>query len=300
MGMLHLAYNGFKAFLEGPLTWENYKQKVIDSYGDALWNFHLFCAVVMNKRLADIKEMITSLAPSQYLEVLEETNDEKLEAVYESVASKSEAVIQPLSDVDVYFVLTPLPKFCCSIPANGKLNAVISVRYNMEHMHLILAHEYAHCIFAPYMAGYKQIAEFTERSSEQKFRQFMAKLYFERPLKFQIVNEGLATYFPRLLFPQLAIHDLLFMMPPDAVTWCVEHERMIKATMGEDLELGGMESSGRYLLDGPMANPPDEFPAKTGYYAGYRVIKSCLKNMALEELLSLDVDGIIRESKYFK
>jgi uncharacterized protein YjaZ len=298
--MLHLVYNGFKAFLEGPLTWKNYKQKVIDSYGDAIWNFHLFCAVVMGKQLEDIKKMISSLSPSQYIEVLEEINDEKLEAVYKIVASKSKEVIQPVSEVDVYFVLTPLPKFCCSIPANGKLNAVVSVRYNMENMHLILAHEYAHCLLAPYMAGYKQIEELTERLPEQKFRQFIAEFHLNQPLKFQIVNEGLASYFPRLVFTDLSIHDLLFMMPADAVTWCIENERMIKATIGEELEVGGMEPYRKYLMNGPMSNPPKKFPVKTGYYAGYKIIENCLKSMSVEEVCSLGVDGVIRESKYFK
>jgi len=298
--MLHLVYNDFKAFLEGPLTWKNYRQKVIDSYGDTMWNFHLFCAIAMGKQLEDIKKMIPAILPSQYIEVLEEIDDEKLEAVYNTVASKSKEVIQPVSEVDVYFVLTPLPKFCCSIPANGKLNAVVSVRYSMEKMHLILAHEYAHCLLAPYLAGYKQIEELTERLPEQEFRLLMAKLHLNQSLKFHIVNEGLASCFPRLIFTDLSIYDLLFMMPKDAVTWCMENERMIKAAIIEELELEGMESYRKYFMNGPMSNLPEKFPAKIGYYAGYRIIENCLKSMSLEEVCSLGVDGIIHESKYFR
>jgi uncharacterized protein YjaZ len=272
----------------------------MDSYGDAMWHFHLFCAIAMGKQFEDVEKMISTISPSQYLEVLEKINDEKLEAVYKTVASKSKEVIQPVSEVDVYFVLTPLPKFCCSIPANGKLNAVVSVRYSMENMHLILAHEYAHCLLAPYLAGYKQIEELTERLPEQEFRQFMAKFHLNQPLKFHVVNEGLASYFPRLIFADLSIDDLLFMMPKDAVIWCTENERMMKTVIGEELELRGMESHGKYLMNGPMSNPPERFPAKIGYYVGYRIIENCLKSMSLEEVCSLGVDGVIRESKYFK
>ncbi len=298
--MLHLAYHDFKAFLEGPLTWKNYRQKVIDPYGDTMWNFHLFCAIAMGKQLEDIKKLIPKISPSQYIEVLEEINDEKLEAVYNTIASKSKEVIQPVTEVDAYFVLTPLPKFCCSVPANGKLNAVLSVRYNMEKMHLILAHEYAHCLLAPYLAGYKQIEEFTERLPEQKFRQLMDKLNLNQPLKFHIVNEGLASYFPRLIFADLSIYNLFFMMSKDAVTWCMENERLIKAAIIGELGLEGMESYRKYLMNGPMSNPPEKFPAKIGYYTGYRIIENCLKSMSLEEVCSLGVDRIIHESKYFK
>jgi len=42
------------------------------------------------------------------------------------------------------------------------------------------------------------------------------------------------------------------------------------------------------------------FPEKTGYYAGYKVIENCLKSMSVEEVCSLGVDGVIRESNYFK
>jgi uncharacterized protein YjaZ len=254
----------------------------------------------MGKQSEDIKKTIPTISPSQYSEVLEETNDEKLETVYNTVASKSKELIQPVSEVDVYFVLTPLPRFCCSVPANGKLNAVVSVRYPMEKMPLILAHEYAHCLVAPYMAGYRQIEELAERLPEQQFRQFMAEFHLSQLLKFQIVNEGLASYFPRLIFPDRSIHDLLFMMPADAVTWCIENERRIKATIGEELEVGGMEPYRKYLMNGPLANPPEKFPVKIGYYAGYRIIESCLKSMSLEEVCSLGVEGIIQESKYFR
>lgn len=298
--MLYLAYKGFRDFLEGPLTWKNYKQKVIDSYGNAMWNFHLFCAVVMGKKLEDIKKMISSVSPPQYVKFLEEVNGERLEAVYETVKSKSKEVIQPVNEVDVYFVLTPLPKFCCSIPANGKLNAVISVRYNIENIHLILAHEYAHCLFAPHMIDYEQIEELTERPPEHKFGQLMAQFHLNQPLKFQIVNEGFASYFPRLIFADLSIDDALFMMPEDAVNWCTENERMIKETISEELELGGLESNRKYLLSGPMSNPPKKFPEKTGYYVGYKIIENCLKSMSVEKVCSLDVDGIIDESEYFE
>ena len=54
--MLYLAYKGFKAFLEGPLTWENYEQKVIDSYGNVMWNYHLFLAIMMSSGFENIKK----------------------------------------------------------------------------------------------------------------------------------------------------------------------------------------------------------------------------------------------------
>ena len=298
--MLHLAHKDFKAFLHGPLTWKEYRQKVIDPHGDVMWNFHLFCTTMMGKQLEDIKKMVPTISPSQYAEVLEGINDEKLEVVYKTVASKSKEIIQPISEVDVYFVLTPLPKFCCSIPADGKLNAVISVRYNIENMHLILAHEYAHCLLAPYLPGYKQIEELTERLPEHEFRQFMAEVHLSKPLKFHIVNEGLASFFPRLIFTDLSIYHLLFMMPKDAVTWCMKNERMIKAAIGKELELEGIESYGKFLMNGPMSNPPEKLPPKIGYFAGYRIIENCLRNMSLEEVCSLGVDGVIDESKYFE
>ena len=298
--MLYLAYKGFKAFLEGPLTWENYEQKVIGSYGNVMRNYHLFHAIMMSSGFENIKKTVSSISPSEYTEILGKVNDEKLKASYETVTEKSNKEIQPVDEIDVYFILTPLPDFSGTVPGNGKLNAVITVSYNPEKIPLILSHEYAHCLFTPHIIDYEQIKELAERLPEEKFSQFIAKFYLGQPLKFQIVNEGFASYFPRLIFRTLSIYDALWAMPRDAVTRCMRNERLVKETIGKDLEERGMEIHRKYVMGGSGANPPRGLPEKTAYYVGYRIIENCSKNMSLKDLCSLDVDGIISESGYFQ
>lgn len=239
--MLYLAYKRFKAFLNGPLTWENYEQKVIDPYGNVMWNYHLFRAIMMGNEFEYVKKMISSVSPSDYTEVLGKVDDEKLKAIYGTVTEKSNKEIQPVDEIDVYFILTPLPDFSGIVPGNGKLNTVISVSYNLEKMPLILSHEYAHCLFTPHITDYKPIKELTERLPEEKFNQLIAKFYLGQPLKISIVNEGFASYFPRLVFTGLSIYDALWAMPKDAVTWCTKNERLVKETIAKDLEERGME-----------------------------------------------------------
>jgi hypothetical protein len=301
--MLYLAYKGFKAFLEGPLTWENYEQKVIDSYGNVMWNYHLFHATMMSSGFENIKKMISSISPSEYTEILGKVNDEKLKASYGTVTEKSNKEIQPVDEIDVYFILTPLPDFSGIVPGNGKLNAVISASYNPEKIPLILSHEYAHCLFTPHVTDYEQIkelTELTERLSEEKFNQLIAKFYLGQPLKFQIVNEGFASYFPRLISKSLSIYDALWAMPKDAVTRCMRNERLVKETIGKDLEERGMEIHRKYVMGGSWANPPKGLPEKTAYYVGYRIIENCSKNMSIKEICSSGVDNIISESRYFQ
>jgi hypothetical protein len=298
--MLYLAYKDFKAFLEGPLTWGNYEQKVIGSYGNVMRNYHLFHTMMMGSGFENVKNMISSISPSEYTEILRKVDDEKLKASYGTVTEKSNKEIQPVDEIDVYFILTPLPDFSGIVPGNGKLNAVISASYNPEKIPLILSHEYAHCLFTPYVTDYEQIKELTERLPEEKFNQLIAKLYLGQPLKFQIVNEGFASYFPRLIFENLSIYDALWAMQKDAVTRCVKNERLVKETIRKDLEERGMEIHRKYVMGGSWANPPEGLPEKTAYYVGYKIIENCLKNMSVKDICSSGVDGIISESGYFQ
>jgi hypothetical protein len=298
--MLYLAYKDFKAFLEGPLTWGNYEQKVIGSYGNVMRNYHLFHTMMMGSGFENVKNMISSILPSEYTEILRKVDDEKLKASYGTVTEKSNKEIQPVDEIDVYFILTPLPDFSGIVPGNGKLNAVISASYNPEKIPLILSHEYAHCLFTPYVTDYEQIKELTERLPEEKFNQLIAKLYLGQPLKFQIVNEGFASYFPRLIFENLSIYDALWAMQKDAVTRCVKNERLVKETIRKDLEERGMEIHRKYVMGGSWANPPEGLPEKTAYYVGYKIIENCLKNMSVKDICSSGVDGIISESGYFQ
>lgn len=263
-------------------------------------NYHLFNAIMMSSEFENIKRVISSISPSEYTEILGKVNDEKLKASYRTVTEKSNKEIQPVDEIDVYFILTPLPDFSGIVPGNGKLNAVISVSYNPEKIPLILSHEYAHCLFTPHITDYEQIKELTERLPEEKFNQLITKFFLGQPLKFQIVNEGFASYFPRLIFKNLSIYDALWTMSKDAVTRCMRNEKLVKETIGKDLEERGMEIYRKYVMGGSWANPPKGLPEKTAYYVGYRIIENCSKNMPIKGICSLGVDGIISESGYFQ
>ena len=247
--------------------------------------------------------MISSISPSEYTEILRKVNDEKLKASYGTVTEKSNKEIQPVDEIDVYFILTPLPDFSGIVLGNGKLNAVISVSYNPEKIPLILSHEYAHCLFIPHITDSEQIRELTEvteRLPEEKFGQLIAKLYLGQPLKFQIVNEGFASYFPELIFENLSIYDALWAMPKDAVTRCMRNERLVKEIIGKDLEERGMEIHRKYVMGGSSADPPKGLPVKTAYYVGYRIIENCSKNISTKEICSSSIDNIISKSGYFQ
>ena len=295
--MLVMAYRGFRDFLYSPPTWENYKRLVLDPY-PAVLNCHRIFGVMMGG-IDKIRPFISSISPQKYLDILNKVDEEKLREIYHSVMAKCMQIIQPTDEIDVYFMLSPFMPVSMSLPASGKMNIVLSVAYDIKLIPLVLCHEYGHCIFVPRMAGEDEIQKFTDELSEEKFEQLIRKLWFDRPLKWGMINEGFASYFPKLVFPECSIYDCLWMMQKDAVDWCMNNERKLKNNIRRSFEEYGIEVRRKYMMAGPLANPPEGFPRQTMYYVGYRVVENCLKKISLEKFFSLKVDDIISVSGYF-
>ncbi len=296
--MLFLAYKGFKNFLEGSPTWEDYKRKVIDPY-PALWNFHLVFGVMMGG-MEKIKRLVSAISPQRYLDVFNRVKEERLCEIYDSVMAGCSGVLRPMEEVDVYFVLSQFMPVSMSVPASGKMNVVLSVAYDMQQIPLVLSHEYAHCVFVPRMTEQGEVQKFTDELSKERFEQLIWQLWFNRPLKWGMVNEGFASFFPRLVSSECSVYDALWMMPKEAVDWCMKNERQLKDNISKNLEERGMEVMRKYLLAGSLSRPPEGFPEQTAYYVGYRVVESCLEKTSLERLFSLGIGGIISTSRYFR
>jgi len=295
--MLFFAYEGLMKFLEGSLTWENYKRQVIDPY-PVMRNFHLIMGTMVGG-MKIIKSIISMISPQRYFNVLRRVRKEELYEVYEHVISECSRIIRPENEVDVYFILTPFMPSSMSVPAHGRMNIILSIAYEMKQLPLVLSHEYAHCIYVPKIVERGIIEKFTDKLSEEEFKQLICQLWFNRPLKWGIVNEGFSSFFPRLVFPECSIYDALWMMPKEAIDWCMKNENQLKDHMSKDLEKGGIEIIRKYFIAGSLSNPPEGFPNQTAYYVGYKVIEECLKKVSLKKFLSLAVDDVISSSKYF-
>ena len=295
--MLFLAYKGFERFLKGPLTWENYKREVIDPY-PVMRNYHLIFSAFLGG-IEGLKALVSTISPERYLEVLSRVKEEELLEMHESVMARCEEVVQPELEVDIYLILSPFMPSSMSVPASGKMNVVASVAYG-EKLPLVLSHEYAHCIFVPKMSESGLVERFTEDLSDEEFYELISKLWFDRPLKWGMVNEGFASFFTKFVFPECSMYEALWMMPREAVDWCARNERKLKEEISRNLEERGREAMRKYFMTGPLSSPPEGFPGQTAYYAGYRIVESCLKRISLKEFFSLGIDEIVSASGYFK
>lgn len=246
-----------------------------------------------------IKPLISMISPQRYLNVLRRMREKELYEVYEHVISECSRVIRPKNEVDVYFILTPFMPSSMSVPAQGRMNIVLSIAYEMKQLPLVLSHEYAHCIYVPKIVERGMIEKFTDKLSEEEFKQLICQLWFKHPLKWGIVNEGFASFFPRLVFPECSIYDALWMMPKEVVDWCMKNEKRVKDHMSKNLEKLEIEITRKYLIAGSLSNPPKGFQDHTAYYDGCKVVEKCLKEISLEKFLSPGIYDVISNSRCF-
>jgi len=119
-------------------------------------------------------------------------------------------------------------------------------------------------------------------------------------LRREVVSEGLAVYLTTLVDTGFTLKNAVPFMPESSVDWCMAHERVIKDSIRLELEDSEDRIFFRYISDGSIAEPPRGFVQKTAYFAGYRIIESCVKQgMGLEEICAADSRTIIEKSKYF-
>ena len=274
-GKVILAYKGFEKFLGTEHTWENYQKYVLDSYPavNKLHEKYQECDLI-NK--SSFTKQIINISESKYRKILENVDDRRLRSMYDSAVRRCNAALPPKEEIDVCFFLCPF-KDCLMLSVFGRNTILISIEYKLEDIPLIIVHEYAHCLHFQYKPP---------KESES--------------LSDWIINEGVASFFPRIIDESASIYEGLWMMPRSAVDWCIENEKLIIDTIGPDLNKGGLEIEKKYICGGSgFAKPPEGFPEKTGYYIGYRIIEKCLKEKPLRELCSLSSDEVIAESRLF-
>ena len=120
-------------------------------------------------------------------------------------------------------------------------------------------------------------------------------------LRREVVSEGMAVYLTTLILEDLGLSHSIPFMPESSVDWCLENEQLIKDSIRLELEDSGNQIFFRYISDGAIADPPEEFVQKTAYFTGYQIVKACIgQGMKLEEICLLDSESVIDKSGYFK
>jgi len=274
-GRIILAYKAFEDYMTSEKSWENFQKSLLDRFPEMQYLHKLNIKYGFIDSVG-FREDILNFSIDSFKVFLGWVNDNSINELYDSIILKCNNQLVPLNNVDLCFYL-PYGD-CFMINGEGKQTIFISLKYSPKKIPLILCHEYAHCL------------HYQRRPEEIEC------------LKRNIITEGIACYLPTLLFENSSIYNGLWMMPKEAIDWCVEHEQDIKDSIMVELNDGGMNTTKKYIAGGKgFATPPKGFPEKTGYYIGYRIIQSCInKGITLSEICSLDAQTTIDRSGYFK
>jgi hypothetical protein len=120
-------------------------------------------------------------------------------------------------------------------------------------------------------------------------------------LKRELVSEGMAVYLTTLILKDPGLSQSIPFMPESSVKWCFENEQLIKESIKTELNDTTYSCLKKFIADGPVSTPPKGFVEKTGYFAGYQIIASCIKKgIKLEDICLLNSDSVIAESGYFR
>ena len=274
-GRIILAYKGFEAFLETEKTWQDFEQQLLIPYPEV--------QIVHEKQMSwgaidslEFPKQIKTYQKDDFAHYFSQYDVAYLSDLYDSIVEKGNRLLPPskAKPVDLCFFL---PYGSCFIdPGKEKATIFISLYINPVDVRKIMSHEYGHYLHMQWRPDEPQT------------------------LAREVVSEGVAVYITMLLVDSLQLKQAIPFMPESSVDWCFEHETMLKDSILSDLAMTHDDLYLKYISDGSIAKPPAGFVQKTAYFAGYRIIESCInRGMKLEDICLLDSKSVIDKSGYF-
>ena len=266
----------FKKFLDSDKSWQSYKKIVLDKSPEMV--------AVQNKMIewgdfdtAAFRKEVTNYKKSDWEKYFNVYSRAQLDFLYDSLIIRANKTLPPVKNIPVdlcFFV----PYHGCFIIAGDQRNTIyISLLIDPADVPKIMIHEYAHNLHIQ--------------------RRPVEPYWFGR----EVVSEGMAVYLTTLTLPGYGLAKSIPFMPESSVDWCFKNETKIKEAIRPELRDTTFNSMKKFIADGDIATPPAGFVEKTAYFAGYRIVESCIKKgISLENLCSLNADSVIKLSGYFK
>jgi len=274
-GKIILAYKSFEEFLKSNKSWANYKKIVLGSCSEmqAVHNKSLSWGSIDSVRFP---EEVTKFKKADWEKYFSQYNRKMLDYLYDSLIARANKTLAPLNHNAVDLCLFLPYSGCFIIPGEEKCTIYISLLINPDEVPKIMIHEYAHNLHI-------------QRRPVEPFN-----------LKRELVSEGMAVYLTTLILKDPGLSRSIPFMPESSVKWCFENEQLIRESIKPELNDTTYNCLKKFIADGPVSTPPKGFVEKTGYFAGYQIIESCIKKgMKLEDICLLNSDTVIAESGYF-
>lgn len=274
-GRIILAYKVFEDFLNSDKSWESYKRIVLEAYPEmkAAHNKALSWGAIDS--LTFPKE-VTNFKKEDWVNYFSQYDRKTLNYLYDSLILAANKILKPIKQNPVDLCLFLPYDGCFIIPGPERSTIYISMKIDPKDVKKIMIHEYAHNLHF-------------QRRPDERFN-----------LRREIVAEGMAVYLTTLVIKDHGLSESIPFMPESSVKWCFDNEKLIKASIITELNDTTFNCLKKFIADGPVSMPPPGFVEKTGYFAGYRIIESCIKKgMKLEEICSLSSDSVIVKSGYF-
>jgi len=274
-GRIIQGYKAFEDFLKTDKSWENYKKLVLDAYPE-IQSVHRTAIRWGGIDSLKFPEELKNYRTEDWEKYSSRYDEETVNFLYDSIIEKGNKILKPVNKNPVDLCLFLPYSGCFVLPEDDRSIICISLLINPDDIPKIMAHEYAHTLHL-------------QRCPDEPLK-----------LKREIVSEGMAVYLTTLIVRDLDILNAIPFMPDSSVKWCFENEQLIKNYIKADLNDSTDNLFKKYISDGSYAAPPEGFVQKTGYFAGYRIVKACIeKGMKLEEICSLNSDVVIAKSGYF-
>jgi uncharacterized protein YjaZ len=274
-GNIILAYKLFDDFLSSDLSWSGYRKILLESCPELL--------VAHNKALewgsidsVKFRTDITKYRRADWENFLSQYDKNKLDYLYDTLISRANKTLASIESKPLDLCLFLPYSGCFIIPGKDKNTIYISLLINPADVPKIMIHEYAHSLHI-------------QRRPVESFT-----------LRREIVSEGMAVYLTTLILNDQGVSRSIPFMPEDNVKWCFSNEQLIKSSIRSELNDTSYNCLRKFIADGSFSSPPPGFVEKTGYFAGYRIIKACIdKGLSLEQLCSLDSEEVLKLSGYF-
>lgn len=274
-GRIILAYKLFEDFLKSDRSWPSYKHIVLDAYPemqavhDKVLSWGSIDSVKFPAEVSAYKKEDWETYFNRY-------DRNTLNYLYDSLLVKADEVLMPLNHNPLDLCLF-LPYGGCFILTRPSASTIyISLLIDPNDVQKIMTHEYCHNLHI-------------QRRPVEPFT-----------LRREIVSEGMAVYLTTKILHTDVFKAIPF-MPEQNVRWCFENENLIKAALFQDLNDSTDNCLKKFIADGSISAPPAGFVEKTAYFAGFRIVESCInKGMKLEDICSMDANAVIEKSGYFK